>query len=358
MKRSFSFSRTLAGCALAMACATFVPAADLQPGLVKSEFLCDHPPFPTSHASTIVETRDGLLAAWFGGSRERSPDVSIWISRNDGNAWSAPQEIANGIQDRGWMRYPCWNPVLFLPKKDSLMLFYKVGPNPSSWWGMLRTSDDAGKDWSKPIRLPQGIVGPVRNKPVQLSDGTILCGASTEDAGWVVHMERTRDPRRSWGRSAPLNNAMEYGAIQPTLLVWPGDRIQALCRTKQEAVTESWSTNNGLTWSRMMATVLPNPNSAIDALMLRDGRALLVYNHSPDDRGVLNVAVSKDGENWQAALTLENQPGNEFSYPAVIQSGDGMVHITYTWKRQRIKHAVINPYHLQPRDMPDGNWPP
>ncbi|MBU6399848.1 MAG: glycoside hydrolase [Verrucomicrobia bacterium] len=332
-------------------------AADSSDAIVKSEFICDNPPFPTSHSSTIVETRDGFLVAWFGGSRERSPDVSIWTSRNDGNGWTAPREVANGIQPQGWVRYPCWNPVLFLPKGDSLMLFYKVGPSPSSWWGVLRTSDNAGRDWSDPMRLPNGILGPVRNQPIQLPDGTLLCGSSTEDAGWVVHMERTADPRGLWHRSAPLNSAMEYGAIQPTLLVWPDGRIQALCRTKQGIITQSWSTNQGVDWSRMVRTGLPNPNSAIDAVKLTDGRALLVYNHSDTDRGVLNVAVSKDGKIWQAALVLENQPGSEFSYPAVIQANDGMVHVTYSWKRQRIKHVVIDPYKLQPREMFDGVWP-
>jgi predicted neuraminidase len=351
MKR-FSFgNRVSTGAALAMTLAVCLHAADPQPGLVKSEFICDNPPFKVSHSSTIVETHDGFLVAWFGGSKEHNPDVSIWLSRNDGNGWSPPREVATGVQDQGWVRYACWNPVLFQPKGNSLCLFYKVGPSPSSWWGMLKTSDDAGHDWSNAIRLPDGILGPVRNKPIQLPNGTILCGSSTESAGWVVHMESTLDPRGGWHRSPPLNNAMEYGAIQPTLLLWPGNRIEALCRTKQQIITQAWSGDGGVTWSRMMPTALPNPNSAIDAVRLTDGRALLVYNPSSDDRGILAVAVSKDGEKWQPVYTLEDQPGSEFSYPAVIQASDGLVHITYSWKRERIKHVVLDPYKLQPRDF-------
>ena len=90
--------------------------------------------------------------------------------------------------------------------------------------------------------------------------------------------------------------------------------------------------------------------------MLSDGRALVVYNHTERGRSPLNVAVSRDGLQWQAALVLEDQPG-EYSYPAVIQSSDGRVHATYTWKRQRIKHVVIDPAKLQSRAMPDGRWP-
>lgn len=328
-----------------------------QPGFVKSEFLFDQAPFRISHSSTIVETRDGLLAAWFGGSEERALDISIWISRHDGNQWSAPIEVANGADDENRIRYPCWNPVLFLPKRGPLLLFYKVGPSPESWWGMLKTSDNNGRTWSKARRLPDGIYGPVRNKPVELADNLLLCGSSTESAGWRVHMERTRSFGRNWSKSDPLNRAIDFGAIQPTILWHQNGKLQILCRTKQRVVTECWSDDKGETWSRMTPTELPNPNSALDAVMLRDGRALLVYNHSSYERGVLNVALSDDGRKWQAAMMIENQPGHEFSYPAVIQTSDGLVHVTYSWKRQKIKHVVIDPFKLAGRDMISGQWP-
>ena len=96
----------------------------------------------------------------------------------------------------------------------------------------------------------------------------------------------------------------------------------------------------------MRRTSLPNPNSAIDAVRLNDGRFLLVYNHSATERNLLNVAVSKDGREWRAALVLENQPG-EFSYPAVIQSRDGLAHITYSWNRQKIRHVIVDPAKLK-----------
>jgi predicted neuraminidase len=329
--------------------------------VVKTEFLVEEPPFPSSHSSTIVETRSGLLAAWFGGSHERSPDVSIYLSRNEGQGWSSPEEVANGIKEGERLRYPCWNPVLYQPRNGPLLLFYKVGPSPELWWGLVKISQDDGKTWSKSRRLPRTlygpIYGPIRNKPIELANGTLLCGSSTEDAGWRVHVEWTKDPMREWQRTPAIHSALEFGAIQPTLLQYPDGRIQMLCRTKQKVITESWSTNSGKSWSRMMATSLPNPNSAIDSVMLRDGRVLLVYNHSTSGRGVLNVALSPDGKRWEAAAVLENEPGSEFSYPAVIQTSDGLVHVTYTWKRQRIKHVVLDPAKLTGRDMLDGKWP-
>src|SRR5436190_19942120 len=82
------------------------------PVIVKSEFLFDTAPFASAHASTIVETSRGLIAAWFGGTREGADDVGIWVTRDVNGRWEQPVEVATGRQADG-TRYPCWNPVLF-----------------------------------------------------------------------------------------------------------------------------------------------------------------------------------------------------------------------------------------------------
>src|SRR5207249_10482003 len=128
----------------------------------------------------------GSGAAWFAATHERHPDVGIWLSRRVASRWTAPVEVANGVQSAS-NRYPCWNPVLFQPKTGPLLLFYKVGPSPGAWWGMVMTSPDGGQTWSRPRRLPDGILGPIKNKPVQLANGDILCSSSTEHNGWRVH---------------------------------------------------------------------------------------------------------------------------------------------------------------------------
>lgn len=329
--------------ALALAIAALQPASPI----VTSEYIYERAPFPAAHASTIVETKDGLLAAWFGGTRERAPDVGIWTSHRVNGAWTNPVEVANGVRPDG-TRYPCWNPVLFDMGDGSITLFYKVGPSPSEWWGMAMTTRDSGKSWSDPRRLPDGVVGPIKNKPVRLSDGTIVAGSSTESNAnpsvWRVHFERSTDGGKSWTIVHPDRAASgsELDAIQPSILVHADGRLQAVGRTRSQRVFETWSTDRGRTWSPLILTPLPNPNSGIDAVTLRDGRQVIVYNHTTEGRTPLDVAFSRDGKTWDPPIVLESEPG-EYSYPAVIQTSDGLIHITYTWKRERIKHVVIDP---------------
>ena len=331
--------------------ASLAMVAETRSPIVASELIGEHAPFRSAHASTVVETRDGLLAAWFGGTEEGNPDVGIWVSRRGEGGWSAPVEVANGRQADG-TRHPCWNPVLFQPSRGPLLLFYKVGPSPREWWGLARTSIDEGRSWSDAIRLPDGILGPIRAKPVELPGGDLLAGSSTEHTGWVVHMERWTPgdlaSPAAWRKSGPLNDAKEFEAIQPTILAHSAARLQALCRSRQKVVTELWSEDGGATWGRMAATALPNPSAGIDAVRLSDGRFLLVHNPTTSGRDRLEIAVSADGKAWRRGVVLEDSPG-EHSYPAMIQSRDGRVHVTYTWKRERIRHVVVDPTKIQPR---------
>ena len=353
-------------CAFFTALALSAPVWAASPqseAVLKSEFIYEIAPTPACHASTIVETKSGLVAAWFGGPYEKHPEVGIWLSRHEAGRWGKPTEVANGVQPDGH-RHPTWNPVLFQPTGEPLMLFYKAGPNPEKWWGMLMTSKDDGKTWSAPRRLPEGILGPIKNKPVQLGrKGGLLCPTSTEDGGWRVHFERTDDLGKTWHRIGPVN-AERIGAIQPAILRHSDGRLQAIGRTQQDRVFTVESTDGGNSWGTMSLLDLPNPNSGVDAVTLADGRHLLVYNHAGRTKGkwdagreVLNVAVSTDGKAWQAALVLEKEAGQEFSYPAVIQTADGLAHITYTWKRKRIRHIVVDPAKFQRRPITNGEWP-
>lgn len=315
----------------------------------------DNKPTPECHASTIEQTGSGLVAAWFGGASESEDDVGIWVSTHEAENWSRPKEVATGAEGED-KDYPCWNPVLFQPENGPLMLFYKVGPSPRTWWGMLLTSNDDGKSWGDRRKLGKHdaighLLGPVKNKPIQLEDGTILCGSSTEHDGWRVHFEKTSDLARTFKVIGPIHDGEQFAAIQPTILQYGDGRLQALCRSRQKVIAQTWSNDGGNSWGPMTATELPNPSAGIDGVTLKDGRQLLVYNHTtrggafPSGRNMLNVALSTDGKNWEPVLTLERQQG-EYSYPAVIQHDNGEVHITYTYRRQTIKHVVLDPAKL------------
>ncbi len=332
--------------------------------IVKSEYIYQAKDvnFPSCHASTIAETDNGLIASWFGGTAEKNPDVGIWVSRFENEKWTVPVEVANGVQHKN-LRYPTWNPVLF-NYGDELILFYKEGPSPSTWWGKFVSSTDNGKTWSFPVRLPEGIAGPIKNKPELLSNGQLICPTSSEDNGWRVHFEFTPDRGHTWERTDAINDGKKFSAIQPSILKHPDGKLQILCRSKDKYILSAFSSDNGKSWTDLKPIDLPNPNSGTDAVTLKDGRHVLIYNDvKPSktwgDRNVLNMAISKDGLTWEAAVLLENDPDNdsEYSYPAVIQAKDGMVHITYTWNRKLIKHVVVDPGKLVTKPILKGKWP-
>ena len=400
---------------MATAAALLAAPAAAQDGVVLAEFIFETAPHPECHASTVAETASGaLVAAWFGGTEERNADVGIWFSRleaeraesasdaaSPSGRWTPPVEVANGVQ-AGGARYPTWNPVLYQSPRAGapLLLFYKVGPSPSEWWGMVTESDDAGRTWSEPRRLPDGILGPIKNKPITLSDGSLLAGSSIEDApappAWRAHFERSTDLGQTWARTDRLAGRTaggeDFWVIQPTILILGacaaetgcagvpagirreapvfgrsaalGDgELLALFRSKQSRIAASRSADAGRTWGPIFATALPNPDAGVDAVTLADGRHLLVYNHKvridgawAGSRSRLNAALSDDGDTWDAALMLEDQDG-EYSYPAVIQTRDGRVHLTYTHRRTRIRHVVLDPAALPRHRMSGAEWP-
>lgn len=333
-------------------CAVIVGQAQ-KSALQKSEFIYEEAPFPSCHASTLEETPYGMVAAWFGGTHERHKDVEIYFSRLVNNKWTAPVSVANGIQHSS-KRYPTWNPVLYQVPNGPLLLFFKVGPTPRTWWGEMIESNDGGLTWSDARRLPEDIFGPIKNKPILLSDGRLLCPTSKEveidDVDhWQVYLEETSDWGKTWTISGPLNDGVKTNAIQPSILTYPDGRLQMICRSKESRLMNLWSTDNGKTWSEIEITDVPNPNSGTDAVTLKDGRQLLIYNPTVNDpgkwggpRSPLQLAISTDGKNWKPVLTLETQKG-EFSYPAIIQTEDGMVHLTYTYNREKVRYAVVDP---------------
>lgn len=298
----------------------------------------DSPPTPTCHAPTIAVLPDRLAAAWFAGTREGDADVGIWTALRRDGRWERPRRVADGDGE------PCWNPVLAVCG-ETLRLFYKVGPSPSRWRGAVLDSVDGGATWRPGPALPPGFLGPIKNKPLELAGGALLCPSSREDGGWRCHFELLPANPERWLASSlaiALPDPGNLGAIQPT--VFPrATGFEALARTKSGCIARARSAD-GRSWTPLERTPLPNPNSGIDAAAMPDGRIAIVYNPVATPPGrwggprtPLALAVGEADGGWADATTLEADPG-EFSYPAIV-CADDRLHIVYTWRRRTIKHV-------------------
>ena len=312
--------------------------------------------FNSSHASTIVELKNGsLLSAWFGGSDEGDPDVAIWAARRNASGWSKPFELAREPD------VACWNPVLFHSRDGRLWLYYKFGPSPSNWVAARKYSVDEGLTWTPVEHLPAGVLGPIRAKPLILEDGVIVSGTSVEAYhSWSIWIERSTDDGKTWTKIGPIlpafnldrksapDSTRTHGLIQPSVVRLGKGHLRLYARSTEDVarVCVSDSFDNGLTWTSVHPLDLPNPNSGIDAVALSDGRVVLIYNDTTSGRSPLVLALSRDGEHFQNFDTLEAKPG-EYSYPAIIQNAKGDLEITYTWNRKSIEYV-----HIPLQDLP------
>ena len=310
------------------------------------EFVSENMPTPSCHASTIVELSNGdLLGAWFGGTREGAPDVAIWMARRTQTGWSRPARGSAGTRVGDVQSCPvsfCRRPTVAVLQVRTLARARGRQRGNIAAMRALR--------WSITEHLPAGLYGPIRAKPLLLSDGTILSGTSVESYGsWACWVERSTDNGQSWTRigpiAAPLTLAIQpaargkpHGIIQPSLIDLGNRHIRLYARSTNNIarICQADSLDGGLTWSAVKATELPNPNSGIDVIRLRDGRLVLIYNNTTSGRTPLNLAVSNNGDQWRNFYTLENAAG-EYSYPALIQARNGDLLISYTWNRVKIR---------------------
>jgi predicted neuraminidase len=311
--------------------------------LAKDFIFGDIRPFPQCHASTVLRTRDGkFLVAWFGGTHEKHDDVGIWLAKGEPGKWSAPLEVAKIRED------PHWNPVLFQDPSGDIILFFKVGKVIDEWETWFKVSPDNGQSWSEARELvpgDKGGRGPVRNKPIALSDGSWIAPASNEkDDVWNAFVDRSEDHGKTWTPTNYLqinrDSIPGEGVIQPAL--WESERgkVHMLLRSSAGIICRSDSEDSGKTWSVVYATSMPNPNSGIDVVKLQNNKLVLIFNPDNENWGArspLSLAVSNDnGKTWDPVIEIEQgNEDDEFSYPSVIAFGD-TVAVTYTWQRERI----------------------
>ncbi len=347
-----------------------------------------------------------LVSAYFGGTHERDPDVCIYVNikKKGKKEWSTPILAADGVFELGtphaniagikddttpatagpvksfydkdgsisydyntkkskvelpktMKRKSCWNPILFEMPDGELWLFFKIGSSVGDWTGWLTKSKDGGLTWSDKEPLPEKFLGPIKNKP-ELIDGRLLCGSSTEGDGWRFHMEILDLKTGQW-KYVPVestdalktddNKVHPIDCIQPSILKLKDGRLQVLMRTHNARLATSYSSDNGDTWTPVTLSEVENNQSGTDAVTLKDGRHALIYNNfatlpmtKKGPRTPLSIAISEDGERWQHALTLEDSPIDQYSYPAIIQGKNGHLYCVYTWRRQRIVFKEID----------------
>ena len=267
-------------------------------------------------------------------------------------------------------RKACWNPVLFEMPDGELWLFFKIGTTVGDWTGWLAKSKDGGRTWSdkEPLgyaTIPDGspsgkqvaLLGPIKNKP-EIINGRLLCPSSTENNGWRFHMELLDLKTNAW-KYVPVesteaiktddNKLHPIDCIQPSILKLKDGRLQVTMRTHNAKIATSYSSDNGDSWAPVTLLDIENNQSGTDAVTLKDGRHALIYNNFETlpltKKGVrtpVSIALSDDGQTWRHALTLEDSPIDQYSYPAIIQGKNGHLYCVYTWRRQRVAFKEID----------------
>ncbi len=328
-------------------------------------------PFQQCHASTIVVLpNQDKLVAFFAGEKEGASGTAIWIVKESGAVWQAARKIIDEPYTA------LWNPVLYA-QDHCVWLFYKSGMSVQQWITKVVVSLDQGKSWSQPFALVEGASiprGPVKNKPIRLTNGDWLAPNSLE-AGkfWDAFVDRSSDKGQTWDLVAvplkhqraeinlPLDNLWKGlsagvlwetesdkvftwdGVIQPALWESSTGQVHMLMRSTRGQIYRSDSCNFGRNWNEAYATSLPNNNSALD-LVAAEGCLFLVSNPVSGNWGArspLSITISNDnGLTWRDPIPIETGEG-EYSYPAVVYH-QGAIHLTYSNNRQSIIYQKWN----------------
>lgn len=311
--------------------------------------------FPECHASSLVRLTNGdILCVYFAGKHEKNDDVAIYLSRRTKNGWQKPKILAKVSF------VPHWNPVIF-EIQGGLRVCFKVGKEIPHWRTWHTESYDGGFTWTAPAAY-EGAVGPVRSKPIYLSNGLLLAPNSVETSvSWRPRTDISDDNGAHFRplSEIPINCSREtdknfisgLGAIQPTL--WESEKgaIHALLRTTCGHIFRADSSDFGNTFSEAYNTKIPNNNSGIDVVNTSRGLFLCMNPVSGNwaARTPLVVLKSTDnGHTFSHFATLADkkwdEKGNknaEFSYPAIV-ADEKCLHITFTWMRRQIAYCVID----------------
>jgi predicted neuraminidase len=319
------------------------------------------------HTSNIIELdSNSYLAVWKGGpgiglsNIDIKQNVGIWAAKRENNIWGRPFQIVSSYET------VCWNPILLKLNDNELILFYRMGFTPRRSASFIKRSFDNGISWSEAEILPAGIYGPTLARPLLTKDGKIIAGSSISvgetssksdssqaTACWV---EISDDRGQNWEKYGPIQIPdRHFGPIEPVLFYTKENNLAMICRDRANKVGKlgyvhrAISYDDGKHWTSFEKTNLPNPDSGLSIIDLKNGKLLLFYNHSHTNRYPLSIAISEDsGKSWNKLFDIETKSGE---FPSAILDKDGLIHLTYAVKnssdKQRsIKYIQINPTFL------------
>ena len=310
-----------------------------------------------SHVSSISPADNKMACAWYAGSREGAGDVAIYFSlfNEETLTWGQPVKLVDRLQSSNELKRDVkkiGNPVLFSDSAGRLWLFYS-SVTVGGWSGCslnYKISTDGGSTWtnsSKMILSPFfNLTENVKNKGILFEDGSFVIPVYHEFINKFSQLVRLK-PGKGHTNYEIWKITTNENAIQPSILPDEGGAMTAFFRNmgnkKENYILKTFSKDAGKTWSELIDTSLPNPNSGFDIIRLADGGYLAVINYSFHDRSNLTMLISEDkGKTWRKIKVLENTPGKEYSYPSINRSNSGLYHLTYTYERRRIKHIVFN----------------
>jgi predicted neuraminidase len=335
--------------------AAFVRPSAATPSVLPAEFAVEKLPVvaATAHSSSLTELPDGrLAAAWFAGSREGASDVNIWFAIRDAKGWNAPRVVASPADTAaatGAVVRALGNPVLYTQAKRLHLWYVSVA---FGGWSVSsinhKTSDDGGETWSPAEKLVTtpflDISTLVRAPPVALADGGL---------GLPVYQEFVTK-RAEWLRLSPQGRILgktrmpsPRPGLQPAVAALDEHNALALLRDADQRagrVMVDVSADGGANWRASVSLDIGNFDSSVALLRLASGRLLLAANPE-NGRHLLQLFLSDDdGKTWQAARIVESDPAGkaEYSYPALLQTSDGRIHLAYTYRREAISHAVFS----------------
>jgi len=321
-----------------------------------SSFVFDAlPGVPVHHCATLAEAPNGdLLCLWYAGTYESAEDQALYLARlpKGEHQWETPERMLWNPEQ------PPGNAVIFRTLDDKVGVIWgrmeqsrpmRRGTGWSQCRLFYRTSEDNGSTWSDDTEIPDSFGSLPRNVPLTLNDGRLavpISGETSEGSGsYLLYLGKDG---QSWTRGGFAN-----GGSQPTVIQRDNGDLLALMRHKPR-IPQVLSTDNGATWSDATSTDLKNPGSGIAMTRLKSGRVVLVFNDTDQsDRYPLSIIQSFDGgETWEGQRTLEADWG-EFSYPSIIQSSDGMIHVSYTYRRYTITHVAFDEGWLTHEERPN-----